>query len=125
MKAETSIVASLATAAVVYGIYTNATPPLTDVRVAPPRDKDIAASRKAAAWMSAALVGGISLIARDGTIFVTGGLMIVALDWWYRHANEVNPATGRASTMMEIPVETQASDASAFGYDDAVSVTDY
>lgn len=125
MKAETSVVASLATAALVYGIYQNATPSVTDIRVGKPGDKDIAASRKMAAWTCAAIVGGVSLIAKDGTIFVVGGSMIVALDWWTRHANEVNPTSGKATSMATIPVQTESSDASAYGYDDAVSVTEY
>ena len=43
MKAETSIVAGLATAALVYAIYSNATPTIADIRVGKPDDGDIGA----------------------------------------------------------------------------------
>lgn len=124
MKSETSIMAGLATAALVYGIYSNATPTIADIRVAKPHDSDIESSRKLAAWTSAAVVAGVSLIAKDGTIFVMGGAMVIVLDWWHRHANEVNPLVSRATAPDMVPAVTQQSDASAFGYDDAV-VMDY
>lgn len=122
MKAETSVVAGLSTAALVYAIYANATPTIADVRVAKPHDQDIESSRKLAAWTSAGVVAGVSLIAKDGTIFVLGGAMIIALDWWHRHANEVNPLAGRATAPDVIPVETQMNGEAAYGYDDAATV---
>ncbi len=120
MKAETSVVAGLATAALVYAVYTNATPSIADIRVAKPNDGDIEATRKLAAWTSAGIVAGVSLIAKDGTIFVMGGVMVIVLDWWHRHANEVNPMVMRATAPDTIPVATQESDSSAYGYDDAL-----
>lgn len=94
MKPEVSIPVGLATAAVVYGIYSNATPTIADIRVGPAQDNNIESARKMAAWTAAAVVGGISLIAKDPTVFIIGGTMVVALDWWTRHANAVNPDTG-------------------------------
>lgn len=122
MKAETSVIAGLSTAALVYAIYANATPTIADIRVAKPADPDIESSRKLAAWTSAGVVAGVSLIAKDGTIFVMGGAMIIALDWWHRHANEVTPATARATAPDVVPVETQMNDEGAFGYGDEVPV---
>lgn len=120
MKSDTSIIAGLSVAALVYAVYSNATPSVADIRVAKPHDPDIEASRKLAAWTSAGIVAGVSLIAKDGTIFVMGGVMVIALDWWHRHANEVNPMLARATAPNAIPVETQESDPNAYGYDDAV-----
>lgn len=97
MKAEVSVPAALATAALVGGIYANATPTLADIRVAPPGDPVIQSSRKQAAWLAAAAVSGISLLAKDPTIFVMGGMMVIAFDWYHRHADATNPATGKAS----------------------------
>lgn len=122
MKPEVSVTAGLATAALVYGIYSNATPTVADIRVAKPHDADIESSRKLAAWTSAAVVAGVSLIAKDATIFIMGGSMVVALDWWHRHANEVNPLAGRATAPDTVPVETQMNDEAAFGYNDEVVV---
>jgi len=100
MKPEVSVPAALATAALVGGIYANATPPLVDIRSAPPGDPNIQSSRKQAAWLAAAAVAGISLLAKDKTIFVMGGAMVIAFDWYHRHADAVNPATGKASVRM-------------------------
>lgn len=95
-KPEVSLTLGISTAALVYGIYGRALPPLADVRAAAERNIDVESAERNAAWTSAALVAGISLIARDGTIFILGGGMIIALSWWNRHANEVVPELGRA-----------------------------
>lgn len=97
LKPEVSLPVGLAVAAVVYGIYSNMTPTIAEIRHADAQDANIAASRKAAAWTSAAVVAGISLMAKDPTIFIVGSFSVVAIDFLTRHANEVNPATGTAS----------------------------
>lgn len=94
LKPDASLMAALATGAVVWGIYSNALPNLPDVRVGKPNDADIDGSRKAATWTAAGTVAGISLIAREPTIFIVGGAMVIAADWWFRHANHHNPMTG-------------------------------
>ena len=97
LKPEASITVGLATAALVYGIYSNALPSVTDIRVADQGDPDVASAERAASWTAAAAVAGVSLIAKDPTVFIIGGSMVVALAWFHRHANEVNPLTGFAS----------------------------
>lgn len=99
LKPETSVMVGLATAALVYAVYSNATPSITEIRAAKPGDADVDASRKMAAWTSAGAVAAVSLITKDPTVFTLGGGMIVVLDWWHRHANQVNPLSGKASTM--------------------------
>jgi hypothetical protein len=99
LKPEVSLSVGLSTAALVYAVYSNATPPIADIRVAKPNDVDIESSRKLAAWTSAGVVGGISLIAKDPTVFILGGTMVVILDWWHRHANMVNPITHTATSI--------------------------
>jgi hypothetical protein len=51
--------------------------------------------RKQNAWMAAAVVSGISLLAKDATVFIVGGAMVVGLDWLTRYANWTNPASGK------------------------------
>jgi len=97
LKPEVSLGVALATAGVVYSIYSNATPAIADIRVAQPGDETIDSSRKSATWIAAGVVSGISLIAKDPTIFIVGGSMVVAMDWWTRHANEVSPLTNKAA----------------------------
>lgn len=96
LKPEISLGVGLATATVVYGIYMNALPPVVDLRTTPANNSDVAATEKAASWTAAAVVAGISLIAKDATVFIIGGGMIVALSWWNKHANMVNPEFGLA-----------------------------
>lgn len=97
-KPEVSIGVGLATAALVYSIYSNATPTLADIRAAEPGNQDIEATRKAAAWTAAGVVAAVSLISKDATVFSLGGAMVIALDWLHRHGNEVDPRTGKAAT---------------------------
>lgn len=95
LKPEGSITAGLATAALVYGIYTFSTPSTAVIHATQANDENVERGRKKAAWTTAVAVSAISLIARDKTIFVLGGAMVVALDWHTRHANAVSPDTGK------------------------------
>lgn len=116
---EQSIIAGLAVASIVYATYSRATPSVADMRVGGRQDQDLDASRNVAAWTSAAVVAGVALIAKDPNIFVMGGVMVIGLDWMTRHANAVDPQTGRASTMIRggnLPVATQTNDNGAYGY---------
>lgn len=99
LKPEVSLGVGLGTGAVVAAIYYNALPPLVDIRVGPSQNKDVGAARKAAAWTSAGIVGGISLLAKDPTIFAVGAGFIIVLDWWYRHANAVDPRASKATML--------------------------
>lgn len=95
LRPEVSLPVGLATAAVVYVVYDHALPNITDARVGGMNDDHLWAAEKQASIVSVAVVGGISLIAKDPTVFIIGGLMTIALSWWHRHANMVDPATGK------------------------------
>ena len=99
LKPNESLMASAAVVTAVYATYQMALPPIVDERAAPVGDADLAAAEKVATWTAAGLVSVVSLLAKDPTIFVLGGLSVVVLSWTHRHANEVNPLTGRASTV--------------------------
>lgn len=94
LKPEASITVGLATAALVYGIYSNALPNIADIRTADQGDRDIAGAERGAAWTAAIAVVGIAAIAKDPTVLAIGGGTMVLLSWFHRHANEVNPLTG-------------------------------
>lgn len=104
LKPEASLGVSLATAAVVYATYTNMTPPIADIRSLDPNNTDIAKSERLATWTSAGVVAGISLLARDATIFVIGGAMVVAMAWAHRHANRVDQTKDAARQLL--PTQT-------------------
>lgn len=95
LKPESGVMIGLATGALVWAIFTNATPSIADIRSAPPMDKDVEGSRKVATRTSAAAVSSIALIAKDPTIFIIGGFMVIAADWMTRHANLIHPESGR------------------------------
>lgn len=95
LKPEGSVTLGAATAALVYGVYSYSVPDMATVQATLPHDDAIESGRKRAAWTSAAVVAAISLIAKDKTVFVLGGLMVLGLDWHARHANSVHPETGK------------------------------
>ncbi len=96
LKPEISLTVGLATAALVYGIYSNALPTVADIRVGQEADPDVESAEQLATWTAAAAVSAVSLIAKDPNVFVIGGSMVVVMAWWHRHANHVNPLTGLA-----------------------------
>lgn len=120
LKPEVSIPVGLATAAVVYAVYSNATPPITDIRSSMANDAHIATSRKSATWIAAGIVSAISLIAKDPNIFIIGGLAVVAMDFWTRHANAVNPQTGKVD--MTTPTNSATADMVSVGGGDVAAV---
>jgi len=97
LKPNESLIGSLALGTFVYAVYQGALPSVADVRVAPNDNGDIHAAERLATWTAAGTVAFVSLITKDPTLFTVGGLMVITLAWWYRHANMVNPMTGRAS----------------------------
>lgn len=111
LKADGSIVGTLAVMTATYALYSNALPSVADIRTAQPGNKDIDASERSAAWMAAGVVAGVSILAKDPTIFILGGATVVGLSWWYRHANMVNPEHGQAVPSFTTP--SNSTDAAA------------
>jgi hypothetical protein len=95
LKPDVSLPIALGTAAVVWGVYSHFMPSVADVKAAQPNNKNMNSTRREATVMSAAVVGGISLLTHDPTIFIVGGAMVVALDLAHRHANVSHPVTGQ------------------------------
>jgi type IV secretory pathway TrbD component len=93
MKAEVSIPVALATSAMVVGIYYAALPTVADARAVGPDNPDLAKAERTALLLSVAAAAGVSLVSRDSTPFVFGGLVAVALSWWHRSANMTDPTT--------------------------------
>lgn len=95
---KTSVAVGLGAMGLVWGVYGQVCPKVADLRVGTPNDADATSAEKAARWTSGALVVGISLITRDATVFIMGGVAVVAFSWLHRHANAVNPTMGSAVT---------------------------
>lgn len=94
LKPEASLMGGLAVATVVYAIHSNATPSLADMQALPVGTKDVDVSERRATWLSAGVVAGISLLARDPGIFVIGSAMTIAMAWTSRHALFTDSKTG-------------------------------
>lgn len=98
LKPDSSVTIGLAEAAAVYVIYQSALPSHADLRSAQPHDTDIEGARKAAAWKAASILGLVFLITQDVNSFLIGGAALAGIDLMAKHANAVNPATGKADT---------------------------
>jgi len=95
LKPDSSVTVGLAEAAAIYVIYQSALPNHADIRSAPAHDSTIDAARKTAAWKSAAVLGFVFLLTQDVNSFLIGGLALSGIDIMTKHANGVNPATGK------------------------------
>jgi hypothetical protein len=92
---DSQVTVGLAEAAAVYVIYQHALPNHSDIRSADAHNTDIEASRKRAAWMSAALIGLVFFMTQDINSALIGGAALAGADLMIKHANAVNPATGK------------------------------
>jgi hypothetical protein len=106
LKPEGSIVAGIATAALVYGVYTTNIGNIATLHASPSGDGNGRAARKKAAIEAVSVVAVVSLLARDINIFILGGGVTVLLDWHSRHAIETHPETGQlADNSGYVPAE--------------------
>lgn len=96
LKRESAVTVGIAEAVAIYLIYQHQLPSNADTRSISPHNSDIESSRKQAAWESAALLGVVFLISRDLNAFIIGGIALLGVDTSYKHANAVNPASGKA-----------------------------
>lgn len=123
MKAEASLGMGLATGVVVFSIYSHAMPSVVDHRVGDANDADAGSAERTARWLAAGTVAAISLIAKDPTVFVIGGGIVVALSVWHRYANMLDPVSGSiqaptgAMGGAMVSVDTAAPDAYGPGFE--------
>jgi len=92
---ENAMLLGLAEAAAVFAVYQHAVPNQTDIRSADPHNIDVEAARKRAAWVSAAIIGLTYVITRDLNSVLIGGAALAGMDMMVKHANGVNPSTGK------------------------------
>jgi len=111
LKPDQSVMVGLAGAAVVYGFYQLNMPSMTEVHGAKAHNPSVSSSQKKAMWGGAATVGALFLLTKDATVFTLGGLMFLYEEWSFRHANSVNPSSGKVQ-----PVGPSSQQASDMGY---------
>jgi hypothetical protein len=103
-RAEVSIGMGLATAAIATAVFNLTLPSLAEVRVTEQNDPQLSAAERTATWVAAGVVTAVSLLSQDPTVFVLGGVTVIALAWMHRHANMVHPEVGTAT--MPMPADT-------------------
>ena len=121
LKPEVSLGMALATGTIVYAVHQNMTPSVADIRSLDKNNPDIQSAERAATWTSAAIVAGVSLLAKDPTIFIVGGAVTIALAWTTRHADQVDSVTQRASTLMDPLKQVGSTPSGLAGMGDEVS----
>lgn len=99
LEPHASIGTGLAVMGVVYAVHSNMTPTTADIQALPSGNKDIDKAEKKATWVSIGIVSGISLLAKDPTIFVLGSFAVVGMALMTRHANWTETATGMLNPM--------------------------
>jgi hypothetical protein len=92
-KPENSIIAGLATIALVAGVYQLDAGSVAQVHASDAGHGANTAGIKKAGYTALVMVAGITLLARDPNIVILGGAAIIAFHAHYRHADMVNPAT--------------------------------
>lgn len=95
LSGENSIIAGVATVALVAGIYQLTVGSVAEVHMTDAYHPATSTSVKKAGWTSLVTVAGITLLARDPNIGILGGAAIVAFHAHYRHANMTHPDTGQ------------------------------
>lgn len=95
LKPSESVMVSMATAGMVYGIYQYSLPSVAETHATDAHNVSLDSGRKKAMWTSAAVVGGMFLMTRDPNVFMIGGASFLALEWSYRHANSTDPKNGK------------------------------
>lgn len=112
---EQAVGVGLATMGLVWGVYGQIMPPVADLRVGPAGETNATAAEKAARWTSGIMVVGVSLVTRDATVFIMGGIAVIAFSWLHRHANMVNPTSGSA-VMPSARMVHESTDGTSAGY---------
>ena len=95
LKPEYSVMSGLTVGAVVFAVHAQATPSQADIQALPAGTPDIDSAERKATYISAGVVAGISLLAKDPTIFIIGSAATIAMALWTRHSNYTESINGR------------------------------
>jgi hypothetical protein len=117
LKPEYSVMSGLTVGAVVFAVHAQATPTQADIQALPAGNKDVDSAERKATIISAGIVAGISLLAKDPTIFIIGSAATIAMAVWTRHSNfaqdgkllspsDTSPAGSANSAPAQVDVST-------------------
>jgi hypothetical protein len=110
LKPENSMVAGLAVIGLVIANYNLHNGPVSSVALSAPEGGSgvLTTSNKKAGFTSLTMVAGISLLAKDGNVFILGCAAIIAMHSSYLHSIAVSPSvnamvTGPAAAGAYVP----------------------
>lgn len=109
LRPDTSVMVGLASGAIIVSIYQHNLPMGAGIRTAEAHDDDIEKSRRAAAWTSAAFLGFMFLLTRDRNALMIGGLVLAGVDITVKHANGINPGTGKLEGKEDMSIDPNMS----------------
>src|ERR1700734_268972 len=96
LKQENALIIGLATVGVVAAVNQVHMPANAAVRASAPANKHIEGARKTSTLIGAAAVTIVWLLSdRDPTVFIIGGLSVIAFDFGHRIANATDNQSGK------------------------------
>jgi hypothetical protein len=95
LKGEHALLVGVAAAGVVFGLHQITVPNTASVRASPADNIHVESARKAFTITAASLVVLLGAISRDPTVFLIGGLSVIALDVNTRIANSTDHKSGK------------------------------
>ena len=97
---KTSVGVGLAVMGLVAITYQQTCPKVADLRVGQPMHPEAVASERQARWISAGMVGLVTAITRDPTVFILGAGTVICYSWLHRFATARDPIS---QTTMFVP----------------------
>jgi hypothetical protein len=76
-------------------IFQHFMPSVSDLRTAMPFNGDAEKAEREALFLSIVATGIVATTVKSWDTFIVGGAVIVGIDFAYKHANAVHPATGK------------------------------
>jgi hypothetical protein len=94
LKPENSMIAGLAVVGLVIANYNLHNGAVASVALSPAESGSgtLTTSNRKAGWSSLVMIAGISLLAKDGNIFILGAAAVIAMHSSYLHSIAVSPA---------------------------------
>jgi hypothetical protein len=106
MAMKNGITAGILVGAVDVLIFQHFVPTHADVRRADPYNVDLENSERKALYAATVFTLLVAGLAKSAEVFAIGGLTIIAIDFTLKHANAVNPNSGKVEGAQQAGVST-------------------
>jgi hypothetical protein len=95
LKPEGSVVAGIATVAVVFGIYQLSLGSVAQAQATDPNHPVLESARRKAGYTAGVFVAALTLLTKDANVGILGGGTIIAMELAYRHGIMAHPDSGK------------------------------